>query len=91
MSYTTVDTLWGHILVYVVKLLILFCENAELNYFNSFVHTREAVKDKAVPHKEIYHNAIQKKKKQFKMNCASLFQRNLILAMCKCHIDGLPK
>lgn len=63
MSYTTVDTLWGHILVYVLKLLILFCENAELNDFNSFVHTRKAVKDKAVPHKEIYHNAIQKKKK----------------------------
>lgn len=74
MSYTTVDTLWGHILVYVLKLLILFCENAELNDFNSFVHTREAVKDKAVPHKEIYHNAIQKKKKKTILNelCISI-------------------
>ncbi|CAO2632112.1 Cytochrome c oxidase subunit 5A, mitochondrial, partial [Lemmus lemmus] len=62
VSYTTLDTLWRYSLVYELKLLIMLCENAELNDFNSSVHTRKSLKDKAGSHKKIYHNAIQKYK-----------------------------
>lgn len=41
-----VDTLWGYSLVYEMNLLIMLYENAELNNFNSSVHTQEAVRTK---------------------------------------------